>query len=326
MFLALARQMKKERVFSFMGVTVLLFALFHLLVCLRYFRPGEISTYSVFKSAMSLSFIVAIFMVRFLEDVFDGRSSAVICVIFAVFFVLNCASAWRGARILSTVPDTGITESHGAIEMFSKNASYAGADFFLQFYDDYLEFATIHDAPFGRTFSNKWTYLTNIGGGVVKSSFKKGDIYVTDAVFEEVSQTTDARPVFENDVYKIFELGERDVLLYERTGMDENVRVLRIEGEYEALRSLCEQAVGLRFWAMADKKIGIRAKFLDESEQAALEVKAYLNGEYAGTFHKEDRYVTVVLEDINMTRGRNEVRLEFEGDIGHVSLTGMSIL
>jgi hypothetical protein len=108
--------------------------------------------------------------------------------------------------------------------------------------------------------------------------------------------------------------------------MEEKVRVVQVEGEYAALWSLREQAVGFRFWAMADKRLGIRSKFLDESEQAALEVKAYLNGEYAGTFRKEGDYVTVLLEDVGMVRGRNEVRLEFEGGIGQFALMEMSIL
>ncbi|MDR3164134.1 MAG: hypothetical protein LBU13_00985, partial [Synergistaceae bacterium] len=327
---ALVCRMKKERVFSFMGASLLLFTLFHLLVCLRYFRPGQPSAYSVFKSAMSMSFIVVVFLVRFLEDgLKDGlgsRASAAISAVFAVFFLLDCASAWRSTKILSMMPGTGMTESHKAIEIFSKNASYADADFFLHFDDDYLDCAAIYEAPLGRSFSSRRTNLTVPGGGATKSSFKKGDIYITDAAFEEVAQTTDARPVFENDIYKVFELGDRDILLYERTGMDENVRVALVEGEYAALRSLREQTVGFRFWAMADKRIGIRATFLDESAQTILAVKAYLNGKYSGTFLSEGSYVTVTLEDINMKRGRNEIRLEFEGDMGRTSLAGMSIL
>jgi hypothetical protein len=325
MVFALARQMKKERVLSFMGASLLLFALFHLLVCLRYFRPGQVSSYNVLKSAMSLSFIVAVFLIRFLEDGLGGRASSAVRAVLAVLFLLDCASAWRNVKLLSTAPSAAMSESYKAIGIFSKNGSYAGADFLLHFDDDFLDNAAAYEAPFGRSFSNRRTYFTIPGGGVVKSSFKKGDIYVTDAAFEEVTQTTDARPVFENDIYKIFELGDRDVLLYERTGMEERVRVVRVEGEYAALRSLRERTVGFGFWAMADKRLGIRAKFLDESG-AVLAVKAYFNGEYAGTFGEEGGYVTVTLEDKNMTHGRNGIRLEFEGDIGQVSLVGMNIL
>jgi hypothetical protein len=326
MIFALARRMKKERVCSFMGASLLLFALFHLLVCLRYFRPGEIWTYSVFKSAMSLSFIVAVFMVRFLEDALGSRASARAAVVFAVFFLLDCASAWRSAEILSRAPGAGVSESHTAVGIFAKNESYADADFFLRFDEDFLENVAAYEAPWGRSFSNRRTFLTRPGGGTVKNSFKKGDIYVADAAFEEAEQTTDARLVFENDVYKIFELGERDALMYERTGMEENVRVALVEGEYAALRGLREQVACFRFWAMADKRLGIRATFLDESEQTAVSVKAYLNGEYAGMFREDGGYVTVTLGDINMRRGRNEARFEFEGGIERTSLIGMSIL
>ena len=324
--LMFARQMKKERVCSFMGMSLLLFALFHLLVCLRYFRPGEASTYYALKSAMSLSFIVAIFTVRFLEDSLCGRRPAAIAAIFAVFFLLDCASAWRSARIISMMPSVGISEGHKAVEIFSKNESYAGADFFLHFDERLPELSAIYEAPFGRSFSNRKTNFTILGGGTVKNSFKVGDIYITDAVFEEVAQTTDARPAFENDIYKIFELGEHDVLLYERIGMEEKVRVAQVEDEYAALRGLLEQSVGFGFWAMTDKRLGIRAKFLDESGQAALGVRAYLNGEYAWTFRAEGGYVTVMLDDVNMRRGRNEIRLEFEGDVRQTALLEMSIL
>ena len=198
MIIALARQMKRERVFSFMGASLLLFTLFHLLVCLRYFRPGELSTYNVFKSALSLSFIVAIFLVRFLEDSFSGRASAVriSAAVLAVFFLLDCASAWRNARILSTAPGSGISESHKAIEIFSKNKSYADANFFLHFDEDFLEGIATYEAPFGRSFSARGTKYTNFVGGATKSSFEKGDIYVTDAIFEEETQTTDAKLAF----------------------------------------------------------------------------------------------------------------------------------
>ena len=326
MAFALVRQMKKERVFSFMGASLLLFAFFHLVICLRYFRPGEQSTYNVFKSAMSLSFIVMIFMVRFLEYSLGGRISAGVAAVFVAFLLLNSASVWRNARMLSMAPGAGISERHKAIEIFSKNESYADADFFLHFDEDLLEIAAIYEVPFGRSFSNRQTNLTNFVGEAAKSSFKNGDIYVTDAVFEKVAQTIDARVTFENDVHKIFELGEHDVLLYERIGMEEDVRVVSVDGEYAALWSLREQTVCLNFWAMANKCLGIRAKFLDESVQAALDVKVYLNGEYAGMFRKEGRYMTVVLEDINMRRGRNEVRFEFGGDIGQAALVEMSIL
>jgi hypothetical protein len=323
--LALARQMKKERICSFTGASLLLFALFHLLVCLRYFRPGELSTYNVLKSAMSLSFIAAIFMVRFLEDSIGGRHSTAVRAVLAVFFMLNCAASWSGAKILSAMPGTGMTESHRAVEIFSKNEAYANADFFLHFDDNYLYRTAIYGSPFGRSFSNRQTYLTHLGGGVVKSSFKKGDIYVTDAIFEEEAQTTDARPAFENDVYKIFELGEQDVLLYDRTGMDEDMRVVMVKDEYAALRNLLERTVGFRFWAMAGKRVGIRMTFLDESAQSAPEVKAYINGDYAGTFRKEGSYVTVTLDDVDMRRGRNEIRLEFQGDVERTALSGMRI-
>jgi hypothetical protein len=326
MAFALVRQMKKERVFSFIGASLLLFALFHLLVCLRYFRPGELSTYNVFKSAMSLSFIVAIFLVRFLGDGLGSRASAVPAAVFAVFFMLDCASSWRNVKLLSSAPSAGMSENHKAVGIFSKNEFYADADFFLHFYDDFLEGAAIYEVPFGRSFSNRHELFTVPDDGTAKNSFKKGDIYITDAAFEETLRTTDARLVFENEVYKIFELGESDMLLYERSGMDEYARVILVEGEYAALLSLRQRTVCLGFWAMADKKLGIRAKFLDESEQTDLAVKVYFNGEYSGTFRKEGGYVTVVLEDVNMRRGRNEIRLEFVGNIGGVSLTRMNIL
>jgi hypothetical protein len=325
MIFALARRMKKERVSSFMGASLLLFALFHLLVCLRYFRPGEISTYHVFKSAMSLSFIVAIFMLRFLEDALGGRTSARAAAVLAVFLLLDCASAWHSVGTLLRMPSVGMSESHKAAGIFAKNESYAGADFFLRFDEEFPENIAMYEAPWGRSFSNRWAKFTN-PGGAVKSSFKDGDIYITDAAFEEEAQTTDARLVFENGAYKIFELRERDVLLYERTGMEESVRVARVEGEYAALRGLLEQSVSLRFWAMADKRLGIRATFLDESEQAVFAVKAYINGEYAGTFREEGGYLTVTLDDINMRRGRNEICLEFEGGIERTALMEMSIL
>jgi hypothetical protein len=325
MAVALARQAKKERVCSFMGASLLLFAVFHSLVCLRYFRPDETTTYNVFKSAMFLSFIVAIFLVRFLEDGLSGRASLGVAAIFAVFFLLDCVSSWRNVKILSAMPGIDMSESHRAVGIFSKNESYSGADFFLHFDEELLENIAIYEAPLGRSFSNRLTDFTIPGGGIVKSSFKKGDIYAADAVFEEEAQTTDARLAFENDIYKIFELGEQDVLLYGRTGMEERVRVVLVEGEYAALRNIREQAVGFMFWAMSGKTLGLRAKFLDESDQAALAVNAYLNGEHAGTFRKEGGYVTVTLEDIKVKRGRNEVRLEFEGDIGRTSLAGMSL-
>jgi hypothetical protein len=326
MAFALVCRMKKERVCSFMGASLLLLAIFHLLICLGYFRPGATTTYNVFKSAMSLSFIAAVFMVRFLEDGLGDRASTGIIAVFAAFFLFDCISAWRSARILSKMPNAGMTESHRALEIFSENESYSGADFFLHFDDEWLYCAALYGAPFGRSYSNRHPFFSNHDGRAMKDSFKKGDIYVTDAIFEEVAQTTDARPAFENDVYKIFALGERDVLLYERTGMEEDVRVVMVEGEYEALRSLRERAVGFMFWAMADKRIGIKAKFLDESGPDSLEAKAYINGEYAGTFREEGGYVTVKLEDVNMRSGRNIIRLEFEGDVGKTSLIGMSIL
>jgi hypothetical protein len=52
----------------------------------------------------------------------------------------------------------------------------------------------------------------------------------------------------------------------------------------------------------------------------------YINGDYAGTFRKEGGYVTVALDDVEMRRGRNEIRLEFEGDVGRAALAGMNIL
>ena len=41
-------------------------------------------------------------------------------------------------------------------------------------------------------------------------------------------------------------MGERDVVLYERTGMEEKVRVGMVEGEYAALRRFLGESA-LRF-------------------------------------------------------------------------------
>jgi hypothetical protein len=89
-------QLIKEKLTSFLSVSFMAFLLLHMFFFAKYFESGERISYNVFKSALSMSFIVIIFILRFIEGKSPRKPLAkegiAVAAVFAVFFALNIAA------------------------------------------------------------------------------------------------------------------------------------------------------------------------------------------------------------------------------------------
>jgi hypothetical protein len=338
-------QLKKEKFSSFISASFILFALLQVFFCARYFEEGEKFSYYPFKSALTLSFIALIFIFRFMEDRlsylalaigktgenrgpgerfsfsgFRARSAFAAAALFAAFFVLNIAAWLRNASVIASMNTAVISTQCEAIRMFSENGKYAESDFIVNFDQLMPAYIAEYYSPLGRTY---WVR----GSGARKNfrnSFKKGDIYIADSTFEEVARTTDADVVLDNDVCKIYSLGENSLLLCYYPGMAGEQEVVQVGGEYMALRRLKERRSGLRFVSMADREADFTLSFYDGSPDGNAACRLYVNGTFAGEAAARGGFMEAVLAGVAMKPGMNDVDIEFDRDVSDISLTGVS--
>jgi hypothetical protein len=336
----IAYQLRREGVRSFLSLTFAAYLSLHLFFCLKYFKVGEVTSYNVYKSALSLSFIAVVILLRFLEDRLNrfaadvnmkkpwgNRAGLGTVVVFAAVFSLNARASWIDLNAFPISTETAMTRYHDTIKHYAQSSSYAGSDFIVSSDSPLLQLYAMYNTPLGRTYTTDYGGNTGNSWRVMKSSFKNGDIYIVSAKYDAVFATTDAPQVFANPAYNIFTLEEGSIVQYDYHGLSHFASEGRIGGEPALIRTLASNKISLEYMVMKDKSIGFSMKFYDFSpDNRKMTVRAYANRELIGEFAFIGRRADVRLADIALSPGVNDIRLEFDGDVSRTALTGLEFL
>jgi hypothetical protein len=321
-------QLKKEGIKSFLTASCSVYFLLHLVFFLRYFEIGAISTYKVYKSALSLSFILVIVASRFLVDVLDpadkpsdNKKRVLAVASFAVFFLLNVKGSWNNVMTVNharTNYTSSITSDHFIVKSFAENEYYADSDFIINCYFLLDQSVAVYFAPSGRTDAIGHDHVERS----MKGSLKAGDIYITDAPYEATHKTiAEAEKLFENGKYRIYQINENSTLMFDYIGLDIFPRYAAIDGNGEFLRGLRDGTVAFRFMSMRDRVCELAAVFYNPySDGRALTVKTYVNGELFDEISSSETLVELSFDGLDFKSGVNEIMFRFGGDVSNASL------
>jgi hypothetical protein len=344
-------QIKKEGAASFLSASCIAYILIHLFFCLRYFGTGEASSYSVFKSALSLSFILIIIMARFLYDKLKRFFEIVTClfekdvsagglasgsmwkapciasVLFALVFLLNVRATVANLKKFPAGPETAITKDHDALKYFAESSAFLMSDFIIDFDAPLPLLSVAYFAPFGRTYALGYGGVFHDSMRSMKASFKDGDIYIASSSGREL-QTTDARPLFENGSYRVFQFEEASLLLYDYKGLSHHREKITVTSEDKMARLLTGNEINMIFMVLAGRSVDLLISFYDpkHTSENKLSVRVYANGEFMAESRAESNIVDILLGDIRLNPGKNDISFEFDWDISETSLVGLKIL
>jgi hypothetical protein len=322
-------QLRKEGFFSFISLSCLFYAILHAAFCLRYYEPGEASSYSAFKSALSLSFVLLIPLLRFLAgsiaappDGFAPRRLGFL--IYAALLAFGCAGSFDSFRGFYERPKGAFTADYEILRDYAAAEKTSGADFIINCDRMIYVLGASYYAPLGRAYS--CAYGTAESGRMrnMKPSFAPGDVYIASMFSESAIKTTDAPPLYSNAVYSVYRLGENSVILSDYEGLSHRIEVAFQNYEPRFVKKVTGQTVKFELMAIRGGVYDFEAVFTNGETHEPLSVKAFFNGQPAGTFSREKNEVRCFLAGIPISAGKNEVTFEFTGDAGRAVLSRLN--
>jgi hypothetical protein len=345
---AILYQMKREHLGSYLSISAVSYFALHAAFCLLYFRHGEPSSYSAYKSALSLSFIAVILILRFLEErmnafqdaVSDMRRSGmagpnailrtrgfVTAVLLAACFTANVYASAKRVREFIEQPSVSIGRKHDVLTSFASSPYYNESDFIIGVESIFDQWFVEYYAPVDRTYVTGFSGVNHDAvGPLSKDSFKPGDIYITVTDAEKFNNTTDARPVMANGTYSIFRMNRDSLLVYGCGGMSVKTDVkLTPDGAPVLARRVTDRKASLLIRTLKDKATNLNMTFFRESGNMAGDAKIYVNGIFASSFRSAGRSIEISMDDIALREGINEISFELEGDISEVFALGPNL-
>jgi hypothetical protein len=337
----IARQLEKERFSSFLSVSAATFLAMYIFFCFLYFKEGEGITYKSYKAAVSLSFVVVILFLRFLEAEMNGLADALavwrqssfvklpwkknlaVAAAFLVIFSLNVSGTVNYYLLPMAAGEfPGMSRGHDALKMFADSRSCAGADFILNCEWKLNHLMAEYYSPFGRTFSSNYSFAEYERN--MKNSFKAGDIYVTDDQGRGIYKF-DAKRLLENDVYEISELGEESIVFYDFIG--DFVRtpiVVRYGVGITLAQRIAGDNVGFSFISLKPRLRDFNVTFYNTAElEMPIKAKVFFNGGSIGEFEIDEKYEYVRLDDIALVEGINSITFELDGDFSNMAVADL---
>jgi hypothetical protein len=332
----LARQLKKEGFNSFLSVSFVLYMLLHAFFCLRYFDRQSATSYNSYKSALSLSFIAIILLLRFAEERLDGfcgfweaakdklrRPASFLhnCLPAAVFLALlafNARTSWRNIELLRMASGTKLTKSAEALRYFAESPSYSASDFIVN--SDFVleQYTAALYLPFGRT----WT-IGYAGGDswhrAMKDSIAIGDIYISSTIAEEYFCTVLAPEMFRNGLHSVFQIDGRSVLRTDYEGLSYAPAAIDSPRGHTLSLKLTGREAVFKYASASARDAYFGFSFFGENMGNASAI-ARFNDLPAGEFAASEGYIDVELSGLPLKQGANEITVAFHGDAAGVAL------
>ncbi|MDR1020788.1 MAG: hypothetical protein LBL73_08520 [Synergistaceae bacterium] len=296
----LVHQLRKEGLSSRLSVTFFSYFALYLIFAFAYYRHGEKSSYNVYKAAVSLSFIVYILLLRFLDEYLTGfyesflkqiqkarhqgarflvslvkSRGSLAAFLFIVFFTFGIRGSYSVyLKPLSEGRSHGITTEHEALKAFVCNPLYASADFILDSSDGFHQMMAEYYSPLGRAFT-----VNNFGYSLreMKESFKEGDFYVSNTHPPKIYDVN-ARLLFTNSIYSVSELEKDSILISGYSPLE--TRLLNREGRISPSMQVTENEASFQFISLHDRITRFNIDFLLQDQgESSFGLRAFVNGE-----------------------------------------------
>jgi hypothetical protein len=98
------------------------------------------------------------------------------------------------------------------------------------------------------------------------------------------------------------------------------------DGAQVLAKEVTDGRVSLRIRALNEKTTNLAMTFFREGENMAGEVRAYVNGAFVSSISEGGESAEIVMDDITLREGVNEISFEFGGDISGVFAVGPEFL
>jgi hypothetical protein len=215
-----------------------------------------------------------------------------------------------------------------APRIFGDNPVYSSSDFIINCNSTVLQEYALYLLPMGRIYTSGYGGVGGIQRNMNgKDSFKSGDIYITEALLEDMHETTLARRLFENDVYYIYGLDDDSLLLWDYRGMSYTQEIKLVRDEYAVLRKVTSNRVEFEIMALRVQSADISINFYDERQRSGPKsAEVFVNGESKSVSPERNNVYAIALGGIFLNRGVNNITIEFEGDISMTSLESFQFL
>jgi hypothetical protein len=324
----LVYQARKEGITSFLSMSLLVFLATHLALCARYFSLGEASSYTVFKSALSMAFIVYIFLLRLGEPWMEGiirdirrggfrlsaQNTAVALSLMAWLVLQSVGTSLLGR--FAGAKDAAITSDGDIVRFYAQSPSYGDSDFIvnsdLPIQSRYIEYC----CPMGRAYSSSYGGSASDAKRLMKDSIKEGDFFITSTQEKSLS-AINVIPLASNESYNVYRISGGSMILFDYRGLAHGITFYADYGKLTCGRRLLDDsdAVEFEYMAVGEVKENFYFKFFDFNEShGEFAIKAFLNGEAIGAFGSRDREAELELANLRLAPGKNVFRLEFEID------------
>jgi hypothetical protein len=338
-------QMRREGHSSFLSIACVSYILLYIAFCAVFFRIGSRSSYNAFKGALSMSFILVIFMLRFFEKGLNGTVSwmrgllqsekrtavpippleeSIATVIFVLFFSMNAISTSNDLRFFYTSP-SGLGNDGDIIEAYAESSEYGESDFVINSDSRLCQLDAAYRAPWGRAYTSGYGEIDGDSERVMKDFIKPGDIYVTVSEVEMAFNTSDAAPLFENGTYKISRFEPGSLLFSDYAGASHKLEFANTPMGIKIVRRLTDEIVGYEIMSLAERNADMTVTFFDP-EMAALEITVFVNGEEFGAeYTASDKFIKTALDDVPLNEGVNSLHFKISGDISMMSIAAFEL-
>jgi hypothetical protein len=334
---ALIYQLRREGLASFLSVSFLSYMVSHLVICAVFFSLGERSSYNAYKSALFVSFVIYITLIRFIEERFEMLAAGkwrgarlrekfrvfAAPAVFAVCLPLVIlASSNNWSAYLDVADYRAMTKSYEAVGYFASSPRYTSADFIINIDDPFAQFSSVYYAPLGRTYTCDYGGYEDAWARMMKDSFSPGDIYIASSGFEKSIATTNADGVFRNEYISIHELDAGSLIQYDYGGMSHAVRRVAARGAKGFARRLEGGPVFLDYLANGAVSADMSFSFCNFGETPGA-ARVYFEGKLIGEFFEEKYFIRVNLPGLRFKPGINRISFEFDGDVSTWVLAGV---
>jgi hypothetical protein len=334
-------QLRREGFASFLSVSFFSYMVSHLVICAVFFRLEDNSSYHSYKSALFISFIIFIMLIRFIEESFDrlaavkwrgapwGKILRVFAVpaVFAVYlFFVALASREKWSSYLGLADSHAMTKSYEAIGYYASNPYYREADFIINIDELFAHFSSVYYAPAGRTYNCDYGGREGNSGEktwMMKDSFSSRDIYIASPKIEKSIATTNAGSIFRNRDVLIHKLDAGSLIQYRYGGMSHALIPVITQGEEGFVRILDDNSVYVDYLTNDGASADMSFSFCNFGETPSA-VKVYFEGELLGKFTEEKYFIRANLPELRFKPGVNRLSFEFDGDFTKLALAGVA--
>ncbi|MDR1509730.1 MAG: hypothetical protein LBS53_08830 [Synergistaceae bacterium] len=338
-------QMKREGFSSFLSISCVSYILLYIAFCAMFFSLGDKSSYNAFKGALSMSFILVILILRFLERDLNGIVSLarglrvrgggspayppirewITAGVFILFFSLNAAATGNNLRRFYMTEEGGLDRDGDIISAYAESGEYAESDFIINSDSRNHQLSAAYHAPWGRTYTSGYGGVDGDSERAMKDFIKPGDIYATLSMVEDAFNTSDGVTLFENGTYRISRLGSSSLLVSDYGGFHHTMSLAGTPRGRKMVRRVNDGAIEFEIMSLAEKSADITLTFFDPMS-AAQEITAFVGKEkFDPVLNASDEFIEAELRGVPLNGGKNYLRLMISGDVSMMSLAGFKL-